>query len=114
MSATDPSSARLFHIASPEVAERLEANGVVEPPSLASEGFVHLSTVAQVVVSTERHFAVDAELCLVELDPERLDDVRWPEVYPDEHFPHLHGPLRWADVIAVLPWGPDDRAAWPD
>ncbi|MEM8926128.1 MAG: DUF952 domain-containing protein [Actinomycetota bacterium] len=108
-----PLDRRLFHIASAAEADELQQMGERRPPSLDGEGFVHLSTAAQVVGSTERHFPAGAELVLVELDPELLvDDVRWPEVYPGQRFPHLHGPLTADAVVAVHPWGPDDRRRW--
>lgn len=104
----------MFHIATPADADRLMAEGVLEPPSLAAEGFVHCSTEAQVVATTDRWFAPDAELVLLKLDPERLGgaELRWPEVYPGQRFPHVHGPLRADAVVARLPWGPADREAW--
>lgn len=108
-----PNDRRLFHIATPEDAATLAADDVLHPPSLASEGFVHLSTARQVVGSTERHFPPEADLVLLELDPDRLaDEVRWAEVYPGEHFPHLHGPLRQDAVRTVHPWSEADRRAW--
>jgi uncharacterized protein (DUF952 family) len=105
---------RLFHITDPRSVDQLLDHGTLEPPSLQGEGFVHCSTAAQVVGSTDRHFEVDAELVLVELDPDRLgSELRWPEVYPGERFPHLHGPLRADSVVAVHPWSRADRDAWP-
>ncbi len=105
----------MFHIASPEDAERLRGDGVLAPPSLEAEGFVHCSTAEQVVATTARYFEPDASLVLIELDAE-ADGVRgrlrWPEVYPGERFPHLHGPLVASAVVAVHPWGPGDRARW--
>ena len=104
---------QIFHITTAAEADRLMADGELAPESLESEGFVHCSTAAQVVATTERWFAPDAELVLLELDPERLGaEVRWPEVYPGQRFPHIHGPLRAEAVTARLPWGPADRAAW--
>ena len=105
----------IFHITTADEADRLMVEGVLEPPSLAAEGFVHCSTEAQVVATTAKWFASDAELVLLELDPERLGgaELRWPEVYPGQRFPHVHGPLPADAVVARLPWGPTDRAAWP-
>lgn len=103
----------IFHITTAADADRLQVDGVLEPPSLAAEGFVHCSTEAQVVATTAKWFAPDAELVLVELDPERLDaEVRWPEVYSGQRFPHVHGPLRAEAVVRRLPWGPADRERW--
>lgn len=104
---------RIFHITSAAEADRLMAEGELAPPSLAAEGFVHCSTAAQVVATTERWFPPGAELVLLELDQERLGaELRWPEVYPGQRFPHVHGPLRAEAVLATIPWGPADRAAW--
>ncbi len=94
--------------------DRLSQVGVLAPPSLNGEGFVHCSTGAQVVGSTERHFDPGVELVLVELDPDRLEsELRWPEVYPGERYPHLHGPITAESVIAVHPWSVADRQRWP-
>ncbi len=104
----------IYHITTAADADRLLAEGVLEPPSLAAEGFVHCSTDEQVVATTERWFAPDAELVLLELDPGQLGDaeLRWPEVYPGQRYPHVHGPLRAEAVVARLSWGPDDRDVW--
>lgn len=109
-----PLDRRIFHIATPADADRLAADGTLSPPSLAAEGFVHCSTGTQVLATTERWFAPDADLVLLELDPDRLDaDVDWPEVYPGQHFPHVLGPLNASAVIARHPWDPEARRQWP-
>ena len=108
-----PADRRLFHITNRADADRLIERGELSPPSLESEGFVHCSTAAQVIASTARHFEPGADLVLVELDPELVEaDVKWPEVYPGERFPHLQGPLQVESVVAVHPWGPTDRVRW--
>lgn len=108
--------ATFFHITTPLDAQRLHRDGRLEPPSLAAEGFVHCSTRAEVVATTERYYANDADLILLELDGERIAaadaEVRWPEVYPGRRFPHVHAPLAADWVVSVVPWGPADRARW--
>jgi uncharacterized protein (DUF952 family) len=110
---------RIFHITTGSEADRLMAEGALEPPSLAAEGFVHCSTAAQVVDTTARYYAPEAELVLLELDPELVEsDIAWPEVYPGpgpglgQRFPHVHGPLTRAAVRRRHPWGPGDRQQW--
>lgn len=104
---------RVFHITSPADARHLVDHGTLEPPSLATEGFVHCSTAAEVVATTQRYYAEVDDLVLVELDLELMDaDVSWPEVYPGRRFPHVHGPLTGDAVLAVHPWRPADRVAW--
>jgi uncharacterized protein (DUF952 family) len=109
----DRADRRIFHITTAAEADRLAAEGVLEPASLGAEGFVHCSTAGQVVATTQRWFAAGAELVLLELDPERLEsDLAWPRVYGEERFPHLHGPLTAAAVVRRHPWGPADRERW--
>jgi uncharacterized protein (DUF952 family) len=104
----------IFHIATPDDAERLRGDGVLRPVSLLDEGFVHCSTAEQVVATTARYFKQDAELVLIEIDVGAVEGlIRWPEVYPGQHFPHLHGPVHLTAVVAVHPWGPTEREAWP-
>lgn len=104
----------IYHIATRADADALARTGILEPSSLAGEGFVHCSTVDQVVATTERHFDDGADLVLIELDPERIvHEITWPEVYPGVRFPHVHGPLGAKAVIAVHPWGPSERNSWP-
>ncbi len=82
--------------------------------SLETEGFVHCSTGAQVLATTERWFPPDADLVLLELDEARTaSPFDWPEVYPGQRFPHLLGPLTADAVVARLLWGPADRIHWP-
>lgn len=80
------------------------AAGRHSPPSLATEGFLHFSTEAQVVESAERHCRGMTDLVLLCVDPERLTaPLRW-EFAPSrgERFPHLYGPLNIDSVVAVL------------
>ena len=76
------------------------------PVDLA-DGFVHLSSGAQVRETAARHFGGEDGLMLVALDEERLgDDLRWEPSRGGDAFPHLYAPLRldaveWAQP---LPW----------
>jgi uncharacterized protein (DUF952 family) len=65
--------------------------GVYQPPSLAKEGFIHLSTAEQWRRTAARFFAGQQGLLLLELDVSGLD-VRF-EAADGESFPHLYGPL---------------------
>lgn len=79
------------------------------PVDLAS-GFVHLSSAAQLPETAGRHFAGEEGLTLLALDEDRLGRrLRWEPSRGGALFPHLHGPLRMADVAwhAPLPLGSD-------
>lgn len=106
--------------------ERGETAGA--PVDLA-DGYVHLSTAAQVAETAARHFAGEDGLTLLALEEATLGSaLRWEPSRGGALFPHLHGPLRLADVAwhAPMPRGPDghvlpalpeahvdpDRAQW--
>lgn len=75
--------------------------------SLEQEGFIHLSTEAQVNGVARRFYADVAEpLALLRIDPTLLIDEVRLEVPPGAHemFPHLYGPLPTAAVASVEPF----------
>ncbi|MEU0541293.1 DUF952 domain-containing protein [Nocardia sp. NPDC005978] len=88
--------------------------GEYRSPSLATEGFIHLSAPYQVHLPANRIFPGHPDLVLLHLDPDRLPaEVRWePGVATDPEsmrFPHLYGALPVAAVVAVSDYrpGPD-------
>lgn len=65
-----------------------------------TDGFVHLSTAAQVTETAARHFAGESDLVLVAIDAARLGaDLRWEPARGGVLFPHLYRPLRREDVL---------------
>jgi uncharacterized protein (DUF952 family) len=68
------------------------------------DGFVHLSTAAQVEETARLHFAGVEGLMLVALDEARLGpDLRWEPSRGGDVFPHLYRELRAADVLWAAP-----------
>jgi len=64
------------------------------------DGFVHLSTSAQVVETAAKHFAQESDLVLVAVDPDRLGpDLRWEPSRGGALFPHLYRAVRMSDVV---------------
>ncbi len=58
------------------------------------DGFIHLSTGAQLAETRRRHFAGQRDLVLVELDPNDLGtNLRWEPSRGGALFPHLYGSL---------------------
>ncbi|WP_040791144.1 DUF952 domain-containing protein [Nocardia paucivorans] len=108
----------LVHLCSAAEWRIAQETGAHRPPSLTTEGFVHLSAPRQVHLPANRLFRGRRDLVLLRLDPTRLDAVvRWEPGVPgdDPHmrFPHLYGPLPAAAVIAVEDYrpGPDGTFA---
>jgi uncharacterized protein (DUF952 family) len=71
------------------------------------DGFIHLSTAAQVDGTLRRHFAGQTDLLVVGVDPAALGPALVFEVSRDgELFPHLYGELSVSlarDVRAIPP-----------
>ena len=73
-------------------------------PDDVRDGFVHLSTGAQVPGTLERHFAGGETLWLLEIEEAVLgQDLRWEEAREGELFPHLYRPLEFGDVERAEP-----------
>ena len=107
-----PLPAVLVHICGAEEWLSAQTDGELRPDSLASQGFVHLSTPEQVHLPANRLYAGRSDLVLLRIDPARLfSPIRWEPGVPSDPdamvFPHLYGPLPTAAVITVTPYRPD-------
>ena len=99
----------IFHIAGKAEWQSAVERGVYEPSTLGTEGFIHCSTLDQVVETANRFFHGRHDLVLLSIDVERLraevlferpaspDDARRHEL-----FPHLYGPLNPDAVNQVV------------
>jgi uncharacterized protein (DUF952 family) len=65
-----------------------------------ADGFIHLSTAAQVAETAARHFADESDLVLVAVAAEALGDaLKWEPSRGGQLFPHLYRDLRLSDVV---------------
>ena len=90
---------------------QLEADGTFAgSPADRADGYIHLSTAAQLTGTVDQHFADrdDLAVAAVDLAAYAPAAVRWEAARGGEHFPHLYEPLRLDTVIA---YGPLHRAA---
>ncbi len=72
------------------------------------DGFIHLSTAAQVEETARRHYAGQTDLVLLAFDAAALGEaLRWEVSRGGEPFPHLYGPLPTSALRrdTPLPWG---------
>ncbi len=114
-----PSPRELIHLCTTDEWERAKALGERRPPSLDSEGFVHLSAPEQVHLPANRLFAGRGDMVLLRLDAVLLGaPVRWEAgVVSDPEamtFPHLYGPLPVSAVTSVTPYRPDARGRFSE
>ncbi len=97
----------IYHIAEQAVWERAMEGAGYRPASLESEGFIHLSTAAQVLWVANRFYRGRAGLVLLTVEPERLAaELRYEESEPGQRFPHLYGPLNLDAVVAAQDFAP--------
>lgn len=87
----------------------LEREGRFEGAAVdRADGYIHLSTAAQVEETLARHFSGRADLALAAVDVAALGDaVRWEPSRGGDLFPHLYGPMT---LDAVLAYGPVEHA----
>lgn len=69
----------------------------------ARDGFIHLSTAAQVRGTLERHFARDADLVVLELEAGTLGpSLKWEASRGGALFPHFYDALPLAMVTRTV------------
>lgn len=82
------------------------------------DGFIHLSTAAQVRTTAAKHFAGRDDLLLLDVSVALLDPaaLRWEPARGGALFPHLYGPLlpSAAKRVRPLPRGADGRHEFPE
>jgi uncharacterized protein (DUF952 family) len=97
----------IYHIAAQAAWAAAQSAGAYTADSLASEGFIHCSTGAQVLGTAGRFFAGRRDLVLLAIDPQRLTaELRYEEGEPGVLFPHLYGPLDLRAVVGAHPFAP--------
>ena len=73
-------------------------------PIDVADGYIHFSTAEQVRETAGKHFAGEDGLMLLAYDETRLTgDLRWEPSRGGALFPHLYGPLRFADIVWAKP-----------
>jgi uncharacterized protein (DUF952 family) len=77
--------------------------GTYRSDSLATEGFIHCSTLTQVVGSANRFFKGLTNLVILVIDIDRVTpEIRYEGADPHNLFPHIYGELNIDAVIRVI------------
>jgi uncharacterized protein (DUF952 family) len=95
----------VYHITTMESYQEALPSGSYTTPSLATEGFIHMSTDKQTPKTLERWFVGKTGLVLLQIDLAKLtSELKFEKVYDTEDpFPHLYGPLNTDAVVKILP-----------
>ena len=87
----------------------LDADAFHGAPIDVADGFIHLSTAAQLTATVDRHFSGQPGLIIAAIDLTLLgDSVRWEPSRQGQLFPHVYARLIRTAVIA---WCPLERQA---
>jgi uncharacterized protein (DUF952 family) len=85
------------------------ARGTYAPSSLRDEGFIHCSTIAQVIDTANRFYRGKDDLVLIHIDESRLKaELKYetPAMMHGESaselFPHLYGELNVDAVVRIV------------
>ena len=115
----------IYHITSRAAWQQAQANGEYRADSLQTEGFIHCSTLSQVLPVADNFYTGQSGLLLLELDPSLLSaDLKWeppsggtppPGVPVGDLFPHIYGPIHVSAVGKALdlPFSPDGTFTLP-
>jgi len=103
----------IYHLTTRADWQQAQNNGFYTAPSLNTEGFIHASTVEQILPVANAFYRDVIEPILLEIDTEKLIvDLKWedpvhpnPEKAPSSHipnlFPHIYGQLNLEAVVAI-------------
>jgi len=92
---------RLCHIVERERWAGFEDAAEYTHPTLDEQGFIHLSTPAQIPAVAQSNFLDAEDPVLLVLDRERLTDVKYEE-QPAGGYAHVYGPIDTDAVVDVL------------
>jgi uncharacterized cupin superfamily protein/uncharacterized protein (DUF952 family)/RimJ/RimL family protein N-acetyltransferase len=96
----------IFHITEKSSWLQAKSQGFYTAPSLETEGFIHLSTSAQVLGVANFRFAGRDDLVLLAVDPLKLEAPLVFEGVGSAKFPHVYGKLNLEAVVEVFEFRP--------
>lgn len=92
----------IFHITTRAAWQTAKNLGTYRSDSLATEGFIHCSTITQVKNSADRFFQDQQDLVILSIDPNRVTaEIRNEGTDPTNLFPHIYGELNIDAVTKV-------------
>ncbi len=104
----------LYHICSQQAWQAGEEQGEYRAESLESEGFIHCSTVHQVVGTANLLFGGQSNLLLLLIQADQVQaEIKYENTTGGEElFPHIYGPLNLNAVIKTLPFIPNSQGVF--
>jgi len=106
----------IFHIAKSQQWEEAKQLKSYRGDTLDSEGFIHCSTLPQVVRTSNKFFAGQTGLLLLWIDSDQVQAEVKYEPAAGDHYPHIYGPLNVDAVLKVIEFeaGADGKFELPE
>jgi uncharacterized protein (DUF952 family) len=106
----------LFHIAKIQAWEDAKQLQFYRGDTLDSEGFIHCSTLSQVVRTANKFFVGQKGLLLLWIDPEKVQAEVKYESADRDLYPHIYGPLNVDAVLKAIAFeaGTDGKFELPE
>ncbi|NJL09776.1 MAG: DUF952 domain-containing protein [Calothrix sp. SM1_7_51] len=93
----------IFHITQRQKWESAKFLGKYSADSLETEGFIHCSTLQQIVKTANRFFAHQKDLVILHIDPKKVQpEIREEAASNGDNFPHIYGQLNIDAVFKVV------------
>ena len=87
----------------------MKASSFAGAPVDLADGYIHLSTAAQLTETVDKHFAGQDDLHVAAVDLGAFgESLKWEESRGGQLFPHLYGPLLLETVVAYSPLERDE------
>lgn len=97
----------IYHITTPLAWNAARRTGFYEVESLQTEGFIHASTVQQVVRTANRFYFAKRGLILLVIEAAKVTPIiKYEESEPNMFFPHIYGPLNMEAVTETVAFEP--------
>lgn len=93
----------IYHVTTKDDWQQALTAGEYTHPSLATEGFIHSSQMAQVPGVLDRYYKGKTDLVLLHIDESKLIPALKYELAPsvNEEFPHIFGPINLDAVVNI-------------
>lgn len=107
----------IYHIVSKTDWEAAKASDTYEGDTLFTEGFIHCSTIEQVIDVADFRFKGRTDLLILTIDPAELTaPLKYEDGGDGRMFPHVYGPIEKTAVVGVadFPPQPDGHFVLPE
>jgi uncharacterized protein (DUF952 family) len=99
----------IFHITQSHQWESAKQVGTYSTESLRTEGFIHCSTLQQVIKTANRFFSNQKDLVLLSINADNVKSKIKYEAADGDEFPHIYGELNIDAVYQVIDFEPNEQ-----